>query len=145
MTHTLPPPLDRLVRAVNVHDLQTLVGCFAEDYVNHTPAHPSRGFVGRDQVHSNWAHIFAAVPDVRASILRFAAQGPSVWSEWELKGTRTDGSEFLMRGVLIFEVPSPTSITAATFYLEPVEHVSGTVDQAVRRATGEPSHSKEQS
>src|SRR5690606_26344634 len=130
---------------VNGHDVQTLVGCFAADCVIHTPAHPSRAFVGGDLVHSTWARIFAPPPDVRASILRLAAQRPRVWSEWELKGARTDGSEFLMRGVLIFEVPSPTSITAATFYLEPVEHVSGTVDQAVRRATGEPSHSKEQS
>jgi hypothetical protein len=143
--YMLPPPLDRLVQAVNIHDLQALVGCFAEDYVNHTPAHPARGFVGRDQVRSNWARIFAAVPDVRASILRFASDGPSVWSEWELSGTRVDASQFLMRGVLIFEVPARTSITAATFYLEPVEHLSGTADQAVRRVTGAPSHRKEHS
>lgn len=143
--HTLPPPLDRLVHAVNAHDVQTLVGCFAQDYINRTPAHPARGFVGRDQVRSNWAHIFAAVPDVRADILRFAADGPTVWSEWELSGTRVDSSPFLMSGVLIFEVPAVSTITAATFYLEPVEHLSGTADQAVRRVAGEPSHPKEHS
>ena len=139
------PPLDRLVRAVNEHDLETLVDCFAEDYVNHTPAHPARGFVGREQVRRNWAHIFAAVPDVRASILRFAPDGQRVWSEWELSGTRVEGTEFLMRGVLIMEVPAHTSISAARFYLEPVEHLSGGADEAVRRAAGDPSNRKEQS
>jgi limonene-1,2-epoxide hydrolase len=141
---TLPPPLDRLVHAVNTHDLQTLVACFTPDYVNRTPAHPGRGFVGRDQVRRNWAHIFAAVPDVRARVLRFATDGASVWSEWQLSGTRVDASGFLMTGVLIFEVPAGT-ITAATFYLEPVEHLSGTADQGVRQVASEPSHFKEPS
>ncbi len=141
--HALPPPLDRLVHAVNTHGLQILVGCFAEDYVNRTPAHPERGFLGRDQVRSNWVHIFAAVPDVRADVLRFTTDGPSVWTEWELSGTRVDASLFLMAGVVIFEVPAGTAIAAATFYLEPVEHLSGSADQAVRRVAGEPSPHKE--
>lgn len=145
MPDLLPSPLDRLVRAVNAHDLKTLVGCFAQDYVNRTPAHPARGFVGRDQVRSNWEQIFAAVPDVRAHVLRFAVDKPVVWSEWELRGTRTDTRPFLMRGVLIFEVPAGATIAAATFYLEPVEHLSGTADQALRRVTGEASHRKEHS
>jgi limonene-1,2-epoxide hydrolase len=134
---TLPPPLDRLVHAVDAHDLQALVGCFAEDYLNRTPAHPQRGFAGRDQVRRNWAHIFAAVPDVRADILRFTTDGPFVWTEWELHGRRADASQFLLAGVVIFEVSAGT-ITAATFYLEPVER-SGSPDQAVRQAAGGPS------
>jgi hypothetical protein len=135
---TLPPPLDRLVHAVNTHDLQALVGCFAEDYRNRTPAHPERGFTGRDQVRRNWAHIFAAVPDVRADILRFTTDGRFVWTEWELHGFRADASQFLMAGVVIFQVPANATITAATFYLEPVEHLSGSADQAVRQVAGEP-------
>jgi hypothetical protein len=46
--------LRRLQRAVNDHDIEALVSCFAEDYVNETPAHPLRGFSGRDQVRKNW-------------------------------------------------------------------------------------------
>jgi hypothetical protein len=34
----------RLQRATNAHDLEAVVGCFAPDYRNETPAHPERGF-----------------------------------------------------------------------------------------------------
>lgn len=134
---TLPPPLDRLLDAVNARDLHALVGCFAEDYVNRTPAHPEREFVGRDQVRSNWAHIFAAVPDMRADVLRFTTDGPLVWTEWEMRGTPVDAAQFSMAGVLIFEVHAGSTIAGATFYLEPVEHLSGTADQALRQVAGE--------
>src|ERR1700712_2901890 len=46
--------LERLLRAVNDHDLEALVSCFAEDYANETPVHPQRGFRGNDQVRRNW-------------------------------------------------------------------------------------------
>ena len=46
--------IDRLVGAVNGYDLEGLVSCFAEDYVNETPVHPQRGFRGSDQVRTNW-------------------------------------------------------------------------------------------
>lgn len=137
----IPPELDRLVQALNDHDLDAMVACFADDYVNHTPAHPARGFVGREQVRSNWAQIFAGVPDVRGSLIRTAADGETAWSEWELTGTRADSTAFLMRGVVIFQIPADT-ITAATFYLEPVEDSSGGPDQAVQDIVGHPSNPK---
>jgi hypothetical protein len=138
------PALDRLVQALNDHSLDAMVGCFADDYVNHTPAHPERGFVGREQVRRNWAQIFAGVPDVRGSITRTAVAGKTVWSEWQLAGTRADSTHFLMRGVVIFEIPADT-IASATFYLEPVEDLSDGPDQAVRRIVGDPSSPKETS
>lgn len=51
---TSPPPefVERLLHAVNTQDVDALTVCFAEDYVNATPAHPNRGFVGRAQVRS---------------------------------------------------------------------------------------------
>lgn len=36
--------LARLVHAVNAHDLDGLVACFATDYINETPAHPQTRF-----------------------------------------------------------------------------------------------------
>ena len=140
----VPPALDRLLHALNDHDLDAMVACFAEDYVNHTPAHPARGFVGREQVRSNWSQIFAGVPDVRGSLTRTAVDGQTVWSEWELTGTRADSTAFLMRGVVIFQVPADT-FTAAAFYLEPVEDLSGGPDQAVHDLVGHPSSAKEPS
>ena len=135
------PPLDRLVQALNAHDLDAMVACFAHDYVNQTPAHPRRGFVGSEQVRTNWSQIFTAIPDVRAGLTRVAVAEQTVWSEWEISGTRADETAFVMRGVIIFEIPADT-ITAATFYLEPVEERSGGPDQAIQRVI-DPSSAKE--
>lgn len=132
-----PPPLDRMVQALNAHDLDAMVACFAHDYVNRTPAHPRRGFVGSGQVRTNWSQIFTAVPDVRAGLTRVAVAEQTVWSEWEISGTRADETAFLMRGVVIFEIPADI-ITAATFYLEPVEDRSGGPNQAVQRVIARP-------
>jgi predicted SnoaL-like aldol condensation-catalyzing enzyme len=139
-----PPPLDRLVHALNEHDLEAMVACFADSYINSTPAHPARGFAGRDQVRRNWAHIFESVPDVRAGLVRTAVDGEVVWTEWEMTGTRFDSTPFLMRGVVIFQIGAD-AITAATFYLEPVEHHSGGADRAVQRVLADPPTPKEHS
>ena len=123
--------LDGLLRAVNEHDLDALTACFAADYVNLTPAHPARGFAGRDQVRRNWDQIFGYVPDLRAEVIASAVDGPTVWTEWDMRGTRRDGSGHHLTGVVIFEVDGGTA-RRATFYLEPVDEGSGSVDQAVR-------------
>ncbi|MGN7800310.1 nuclear transport factor 2 family protein [Leifsonia sp. 22587] len=122
--------LDRLRDATNRHDLDALVGCFAPGYRNETPAHPGRGFDGTAQVRSNWGRIFAFVPDIRATILRQAADGDDVWSEWEMSGTRLDGTTHLMRGVIVFTLDGDRAVSAR-FYLEPVDETPSTVDQAV--------------
>jgi ketosteroid isomerase-like protein len=132
--HTGPERLlDRLVAGTNAHDLAAVVDCFAADYRNETPAHPARGFVGREQVRRNWEQIFAFVPDIHATVVRHAVSGDEVWSEWEMHGTRRDGSPHLMRGVIIFGVRDDRA-TWARFYLEPVEQAGGDVNDAVRRA-----------
>jgi ketosteroid isomerase-like protein len=133
MDHTVV--LRRLERATDEHDLDTLMDCFASDYVNETPAHPARGFRGREQVRENWRQIFAGVPDLRARVLRSAVDGGSVWTEWEMSGTRRDGAPHLMRGVIVFGI-ADERIVSARFYLEPVD-ISGTdVNAAVRAAVG---------
>ena len=125
------PFLSRLQQATNLHDLDALVDCFAPDYRNEAPAHPSRSFEGREQVRSNWQQIFTFVPDVRSRVLGFAAHGPEVWSEWEMSGTRIDGTPHRMRGVIVFGLREERAAWAR-FYLEPVEQGSATVDDAVR-------------
>jgi len=59
--------LARLERATNAHDVNEVVACFAADYRNETPAHPERGFTGREQVRGNWEQIFAAIPNITAN------------------------------------------------------------------------------
>jgi ketosteroid isomerase-like protein len=123
--------VDRLVQATNDHDLEALVACFAEDYENETPAHPARGFRGRGLVRRNWEQIFTFVPDLRAEVMQTAVDGDVVWTEWEMTGTRRDGSPHCMRGVVIFSVGDGVA-RSARFYLEPVDLSGGTVEDAVR-------------
>jgi ketosteroid isomerase-like protein len=124
--------VERLLRATNDHDLDALVACFASDYRNETPAHPERGFTGREQVRKNWTQIFAAIPDVTTEVLRCVVDGDTVWSEWEHRGTRRDGTPHLMRGVVVFGVAEGLAAWAR-FYLEPVQEAAGPIDQAVQR------------
>src|SRR5579864_2241210 len=96
--------LERLAAAANGHDLDTLVGCFAPDYRNETPAHPAQGFTGREQERRNWEQIFTFMPEITATVLRSCVAGGVVWSEWEMTGTRADGTAQQMAGVIIFGV-----------------------------------------
>lgn len=123
--------VERLVQATNDHDLEGLVACFAEDYANETPVHPGRSFRGRTQVRQNWQQIFAFVPDLRAEVTSSTIAGETAWTEWEMTGTRRDGTAHQMRGVILFGVRDSVA-QWARFYLEPVDSGTGTVDDAVR-------------
>ena len=120
----------QLRQAVDEHDLEALVDCFTDDYRNETPAHPGRGFVGRDQVRTNWQRIFTGVPDITAEVVRTAVSGDVVWSEWEMRGTRPDGTPHLLRGVIVFGVTDGRA-SWARFYLEPVDDGEGGVNAAI--------------
>ncbi len=127
--------VEKLLDATNAHDLDAMVAQFSPAYINQTPAHPSRGFAGPHQVQENWHRIFTAVPDVSAHIIRHATSGATVWSEWEIFGTRLDGKPHRMVGVIVFTVDGGL-ITRATFYLEPVQDQAGTVSAAVGSLVG---------
>jgi len=127
--------VERLLAAINAHDLEAMVACFADDYLNEWPAHPQRGFQGSAQVRTNWSQIFAGVPNLQARLPRMTVDGDTVWTEWDLAGTRRDGGPFLMRGVSIFGVREGR-LAWVRFYLEPVEETSGDVDAHTRRVVG---------
>jgi len=74
--------IDRLVVAVNAHDLNAVAGLIHEDYRSEQPAHPGRAFVGRAQIRANWAAMFAAIPDFCAGICRSVQDGDTTWAEW---------------------------------------------------------------
>ena len=133
MSTTEPSAIvERLRDATNAHDLEAVVACFATDYRNETPLHPARGFVGRDQVRRNWTQILTAIPDVSTEIVASVASGDTVWTEWQHRGTRPDGSAHLMGGVIVFTVRDGKIVTAR-FFLEPVDETDGGIDAAVRR------------
>jgi hypothetical protein len=122
--------LERLRDAQNDHDLDAFVACFDPDYRSEQPVHPDRAFVGSEQARSNWAEIFAGVPDFQAELLRSANQGDTGWAEWHWHGTRTDGTRLDMRGVTIFGVRDDR-VVWGRLYLEDVEGGQG-IDQAVQ-------------
>jgi ketosteroid isomerase-like protein len=124
--------LRRLQDATNAHDLEAIVACFATDYRNETPAHPARGFIGKEQVRRNWTQVLTAVPDLVADVVASAVSEKTVWSEWEHRGTRPDGTTHLMRGVIVFTTGDGV-ITSARFFLEPVDEGDTGVDAAVLR------------
>ena len=126
----------RLQEAMNAHDLEAFVACFAEDYDSVQPAHPDRAFRGREQVRANWSEVFTAVPDFRAEVVRVTAAGDTAWSEWRWEGTQTDGGRLDMAGVIVFGMRDDR-FAWARLYVEPVERSGAGIDAAVRDMTAE--------
>jgi ketosteroid isomerase-like protein len=128
--------VERLDAALNAHDIEALLALFAEDYASEQPAHPDRAFGGRDQVRENWSSIFAGVPDFRSELIRAAAEGDTVWSEWRWEGTQADGDRLEMAGVIVMG-ERDGRVAWARLYVEPLEREGAGIDAAVRRMTGE--------
>lgn len=123
--------LNRLAVAMNVHDIDAFVACFATNYRSEQPAHPSRAFDGRDQVRENWTSVFAGVPDFQAELLMSVTDGHVEIGEWQWKGTHTDGSSFAMCGVTVMGVEGE-QIAWGRLYMEAVEPAGADIDAMVR-------------
>ena len=132
--------MTRLRDAMNDHDLEAFLDCFHEDYKSEQPIHPGRGFGGRDQVRANWSAIFSGVSDFAADLLSHCQDEGREWSEWRWTGTRQDGSNLDMAGVIIFGVRDGR-ITWGRLYVEPVQAADETIGEAVQRMAG---HSRSQ-
>ena len=130
-----PALLDRIGRAINEHDVDALTAAFADDVDSSQPAHPERQFRGGAQIRQNWTSLFAAVPDLTATLTRSATDGATVWAEWDWHGTRLDGKPHRMRGVTIL---GERAGRAAWFrlYMEPVVEADGGIDHAIKGLTG---------
>ena len=126
----------RLQTAMNAHDIEAFVACFAEDYESVQPAHPDRAFHGRDQVRANWSEVFAGVPDFHAEIVGVAAVGDTAWSEWRWQGTQADGGRLDMVGVIVFGLRDDR-LAWARLYVEPVDEQGAGIQAAVRDMTAE--------
>lgn len=128
--------IDRLLAAMNAHDLDGAAGFFHPDYRSEQPAHPARAFAGRAQMRANWQAMFSGVPDFQAEICRSVDDGDCTWSEWRWSGTRVDGQPFAMRGVTIFEIDGG-QIVAGQLYLEEVEREAVGIEQTVENLSGQ--------
>lgn len=123
--------VERIQRAVNAHDLDALAACFQPNYRSEQPIHPDRAFRGREQMRKNWSQIFGVVPDIEATILRCAVDGDTVWTEWEMRGTRRDGSPHLTAMVTITGVEEG-EVAWMRLYMETVSQGGG-IDAAVQQ------------
>ena len=126
--------MNRLLTALNAHDLDAFVDCFASDYRSEQPAHPSRAFAGRDKVRENWTSVFAGIPDFHAELVVSATTEDTVEiGEWRWRGTHTDGAPFAMRGVTVMGVDGK-HIAWGRLYMEVIEQDGADIDHMVREA-----------
>jgi hypothetical protein len=121
-----------VLAALNAHDLDAFVGCFASDYRSEQPAHPNRAFEGREKVRENWTNVFAGIPDFQAELLTSGTHEENVEiGEWLWRGTHTDGTKFAMRGVTVMGIEA-RHIAWGRLYMEVVEQEGGDIDSMVR-------------
>lgn len=123
-TMTNQDPVERLSDAINSHDPQQVADCFTADFRSEVPHRPAEGFVGSDRVADNWAAIFERLPDLKARVIRRAAAGAELWSEWEMTGTAPDGTPALLCGPAIMTTRDGR-IAWTRFYLAPVAGPAG--------------------
>ena len=104
-----PPTVDLLrafLDAFNRHDLDAIMGYFADDCVFYMPrgAGP-RGdrYVGKDEVRAGIAKRFEGIPDVHYGDDRHWAGQDFGVSEWTLTGTLGSGKRLSVRGVDLLE------------------------------------------
>jgi ketosteroid isomerase-like protein len=124
---------NELLAAMNAHDLDAFVSCFAPNYRSEQPTHPGRAFVGNEKVRENWRGVFAGVPDFNAELVLSATTDDGVEiGEWRWHGTHTDGSPFIMRGMTVVGVQDGR-IAWGRLYMEPVDpDETADIDQMVR-------------
>lgn len=92
--------------AFNRHDLDSIMGYFADDCVFYMPrgAGP-RGdrYAGKTEVRAGLAKRFEGIPDVHYGDDRHWACGDFGVSEWTLTGTTVAGKRLAVRGVDLLE------------------------------------------
>lgn len=109
--------ITRLQQAINDHDLDAFVACFAPDYRSEHPLYPGDSYTGRDRVRRQWVSAFREVPDINAELLRYAVAADQVWTEWYWRGTWRNGTPFGVRGVIIFGVEQQVLVWGRLYML----------------------------
>jgi hypothetical protein len=121
--------IERMAEALNRHDLHAFLGCFGPNYRSEQPAHPNRGFGGKEQVQKNWSALFESFPDFKVELIRYTLEGETAWSEWHWSATGLN-----MAGVTLFGVRKER-IVWGRLYMEPVEEGGEDIDESVRSIT----------
>lgn len=111
--------LKDFLEAFNRHDLDAIMGFFAEDCVFYMPrgARP-RGdrYAGKQEVRAGLARRFEGLPDVHYGEDRHWACGDLGVSEWTLTGTTRAGQRIEVRGVDLLELAGGKIIRKDSFW-----------------------------
>lgn len=92
--------------AFNRHDLDAIMGFFAEECVFEAPRGPDpwgRRYRGKKEVRQGLGARFTGIPDVHYGEDRHWLSGDRGVSEWHLTGTTTAGVRIDVRGCDLFE------------------------------------------
>ena len=131
--------ISKLLDAMNAHDAAGMATLFSPDYRSEQPAHPNRGYGGKDTLTEIWDELFRAVPDFTSEVTAAVADGASDWVEWHWHGHYADGSLFEMRGITITELTDDGLIGTNRLFTEPVEHDGPDIPESERQLR-EPTH-----
>lgn len=97
--------VDRLVQALNQHDLPAFLDLFLPDFHSEQPLRPESSFVGREHVRANWEwKLSDPASDFRAEAMRWAATAEELWVEWRWRHTRPDGAQIDLQGICVYGV-----------------------------------------
>ena len=133
----MPTVIERLRETINQHDPDAMVDCFHPDYRSEQPAHPNRGFGGKEQVHKNWSDMFESFPDLEVEVLRQSSKRDVVWNEWHWSATGLQ-----MAGVTVMGIREGR-IAWARLYMEPIEQEGQDIDEAMMTITGRDTENEE--
>lgn len=111
--------LKDFLEAFNRHDLDSIMGFFAEDCVFYMPRGASpRGdrYVGKTEVRAGLARRFEGIPDVHYGEDQHWICGDLGVSEWTLTGTTQSGQQIEVRGVDLLEFSNGKIIRKDSFW-----------------------------
>ena len=111
--------LKSFLEAFNRHDLDSIMGYFADDCIFYMPrgARP-RGdqYVGKNEVRAGLAKRFEGIPDVHYGDDQHWVCGNIGVSEWTLTGTSVSGQRIEVRGVDLLEFEQGKIIRKDSFW-----------------------------
>ena len=98
---TILAQLDGITAAFNAHDIDAIMGFFAEECSLDLPRGPEphgTRYVGRDEVRRGLMTRLETTPDVHYAEVENFAAGDSGMSKWLLTGTTPSGEKVRVRG-----------------------------------------------
>jgi ketosteroid isomerase-like protein len=117
--HVSQELLKGFLEAFNRHDLDSIMGYFADNCVFYMPRGSApRGdqYIGRNAVRAGLAKRFEGIPDVHYGDDRHWVCGDFGVSEWTLTGTSVSGRHIEVRGVDLLEFDQGKIIRKDSFW-----------------------------